>query len=192
MEVVDQHERAAGIGARVEPNRRPGPIDRPLPFDLVGQRAGAVAQADDERAARLAPGDIAGRLALILQDFLDQLGQALGALAEHAFRRTDQVVALVGGLPFRRRGRRSSRRIAGIGGRCRRLRGRRRRSVAIIDMVGRRFGGGGRAQIGVDRRVGVDRLHLRQCRCRHCDQRQPQHRPVSRPLHRTSPAHLSI
>ena len=51
VEVVDQHEHLVGVGAEIEADRRPGPVDRLLPLDLVIKRARTIAQADHERAA---------------------------------------------------------------------------------------------------------------------------------------------
>src|SRR3546814_4333715 len=59
--------------------------------------ARAIAQADHERAARLAPDDIGIGLALLLEDILDQARKTLRALAEHALRGADEIVLLVGG-----------------------------------------------------------------------------------------------
>src|SRR3546814_14824306 len=69
-------------------------------------------QPDDERARCLTPGDISVGLALILEDVLDNARQPLGALAEHALGGADQIVALVGLIRLRGRGRRG-----GIAGR---------------------------------------------------------------------------
>src|SRR3546814_1562074 len=81
-------------------------------------------QPDDERARCLTPGDISVGLALILEDVLDNARQPLGALAEHALGGADQIVALVGLIRLRGRGRRGG--IAGLlvggGGRRRLLR----------------------------------------------------------------------
>jgi hypothetical protein len=65
----------------------------------VEQRARAIACADDERAARLAPDDVGIGLALLLEQILDQLGEAFRALAEHAFGSADQVVLAIGYRP---------------------------------------------------------------------------------------------
>src|SRR3546814_20643198 len=59
--------------------------------------ARAIAQADHERAARLAPDDIGIGLALLLEDILDQARKTLRALAEHDLRGADEIVLLVGG-----------------------------------------------------------------------------------------------
>src|SRR5690606_11809846 len=89
VEVVDQHEGAARVRPGVEADRRPGPVHRLLPFDLVVERARAVAGAQHERSARLTPDDVAVRLALLCQHVLDQPRQAFRALAEHALGRAD-------------------------------------------------------------------------------------------------------
>src|SRR3546814_10324122 len=71
VEVVDQHEHLVRVAADIEADRRAGPIDRHLAFDLVAEHPRSVAQPDDERARSLTPGDISVGLALILEDVLD-------------------------------------------------------------------------------------------------------------------------
>src|SRR3546814_9226693 len=70
--VIYETDVVARIGARVETDRRSRPIDRAFALDLVIERARAIAQADHERAARLAPDDIGIGLALLLEDILDR------------------------------------------------------------------------------------------------------------------------
>src|SRR3546814_16578727 len=67
-EVIDENAGVARIGARVETDRRSRPIDRAFALDLVIERARAIAQADHERAARLAPAALGIGPALLLED----------------------------------------------------------------------------------------------------------------------------
>src|SRR3546814_9229273 len=92
--VIYETDVVARIGARVETDRRSRPIDRAFALDLVIERARAIAQADHERAARLAPDDIGIGLALLLEDILDQARKTLRALAEHALRGADEIVQI--------------------------------------------------------------------------------------------------
>ena len=172
IEIIDQDEGVGGIATDVEADRRAGPIDFALALDLVVERARTIAQADHEGARRLAPGNIGIGLALILEDLLDNAGQALGPLAEHAFGRADQIIFLIGFARRHRGWRRiggdrcagggrpagSGRGIigAGIG------RSRWRRQAGIDTGIGRRAVlDRRRRKIGIDRRVGIDRANLR-------------------------------
>jgi hypothetical protein len=83
--------------ALVAPERCADQADLLRAFDLVVQRARAVASAEDERPARLAPDDVAIGLALLGKQVLDHARKAFGALAEHALGRADQIVLAVGG-----------------------------------------------------------------------------------------------
>src|SRR3989344_9412896 len=74
VEIVDQHEGIAGIGPGIETDRRAGPVNGPVAFHLVVQRARSIAQTDDERARSLAPAYIAVGLAPLAPDVLYQTG----------------------------------------------------------------------------------------------------------------------
>ena len=93
MEIVDQDEHLVGVGAGVEADRRAGPVDGAVALDLVVHHARTVADAEDEGAAGFGAGDIGDRLALIVEDVLEQVGEALGAAAEHALGGVEHIVA---------------------------------------------------------------------------------------------------
>ncbi|VXC87459.1 hypothetical protein SPHINGOT1_220010 [Sphingomonas sp. T1] len=176
VEVVDQHEDLVRVAADVEADRRPGPVDRLLALDLVIHQPRAVAHAEDERARRLAAGDIGIGLALVLQDVLEDAAEPGRALAEHALARGKQVVALigVGGAHRRLRARRraGARRGRGRGGGLDRLDRRGLRIALVGDLLAPRWGGAGLGrEIPVDRLVGIDRADLcgRAARDRRCE-----------------------
>src|SRR6185436_15419729 len=83
VEVVDEDEHLVGVGARVEAERRPGPVDGALALDLMVHDARAVADAEDEGAAGFRAGDVSDWLALVAQYVLEDVGEAQGAAAEH-------------------------------------------------------------------------------------------------------------
>jgi hypothetical protein len=82
VEIVDEDEDLRGRCARVEPDRRPGPVDVAVPFDPVPHHPRSVAQPEDEGAARLLARNIGDGLALVAEDALEDSGEALGAVAE--------------------------------------------------------------------------------------------------------------
>src|SRR3546814_18596992 len=87
--MVDEDEGIGRIGAGIEADRRAGPVNGAFALDLVIERARPVADADHERAARLASNDIGVGFTLFLEDILDQARKPLRPLPEPAFRGPD-------------------------------------------------------------------------------------------------------
>ena len=97
-QVVDQNESLRRVAADIETDGRPLPENLPCRLPLQVQFAPAVAQPDDEGAGDLLAGDKGVGVAQIVEDFLDDLGQALGGDAKEIFRRLQDFVFGEGGL----------------------------------------------------------------------------------------------
>ena len=70
--------------------------DRPGAFDLVVQRARAIAQPQHHCPAALAPDDIAIGFPLLFQQVGDHRGEARGTFAKQPFGCADEIVLLIG------------------------------------------------------------------------------------------------
>jgi len=97
-QVVDQNESLRRVAAEIEADGRPLPENLPGRLALQVQFAPAVAQPDDEGAGDLLAGDKGIGVAQIVEDFLDDLGQALGGDAEEIFRRLQDFILAEGRL----------------------------------------------------------------------------------------------
>ena len=108
-QIVDQHHGAGAVGAGIEAERRPLPVDAYVAGILGIERAVAITQTADKGAAGFFAEDIAVRLPPLIAGFLDQLRQAARDAAEKVVPGVDDLVGgeLIAGRRRLRRRRRN-------------------------------------------------------------------------------------